>query len=207
MSRSAIVLAHGVGTRADLPIPVNLAIIGGGTAVLVSFVALAALWPEPRLRGRLAGRPLPAAVQTAVESPVTSIVLRTVAPTRTDELWLRVVDLDRALTARGYSDDVDVVIAVTDDVCPWNAGRFRLTGGRDGAMCSPSTAEVCLSRCTVTPIPSSVDLSISPADGSSCISIRCERRCTMCTSSPRSRASTSKRFARCSGRRGWRLRC
>lgn len=79
MSSSAIVLAHGVGTRADLPIPVNLAIIGGGTAVLVSFVALAALWPEPRLRGRLAGRPLPAAVQTVVDSPVTTAVLRAVA--------------------------------------------------------------------------------------------------------------------------------
>ena len=57
------VLAHGVGTRADLPIPVNLAIIGGGAAVLISFVALGALWPESRLRGNAAGRALPAGVQ------------------------------------------------------------------------------------------------------------------------------------------------
>ena len=49
MTPQAIVLAHGVGTRADLPIPVNLAIIGGGAAVLVSFVALGALWPQSRL--------------------------------------------------------------------------------------------------------------------------------------------------------------
>jgi hypothetical protein len=37
-------VAHGVGTRADLPLPVSLVIIGGGLAVLVSFLALGALW-------------------------------------------------------------------------------------------------------------------------------------------------------------------
>jgi hypothetical protein len=71
-----IVLAHGVGTRADLPIPVNLAIIGGGAAVLVSFVALGALWPQSRLRGNSAGRALPAGVQAVVDSRVTRALLR-----------------------------------------------------------------------------------------------------------------------------------
>jgi hypothetical protein len=80
-------LAHGVGTRADLPIPVNLAIIGGGLAVLVSFVALGALWPEPRLRGGVAGRPLPRVVQSVVDSPVSTFVLRVLALA----LWLVVV--------------------------------------------------------------------------------------------------------------------
>jgi hypothetical protein len=72
----ATVLAHGVGTRADLPIPVNLAIIGGGAAVLISFVALGALWPESRLRGNAAGRALPAGVQAVADSPVTRGLLR-----------------------------------------------------------------------------------------------------------------------------------
>jgi hypothetical protein len=72
------VLAHGVGTRADLPIPVNFAIIGGGVAVLISFIALGALWPDPRLRGDAAGRPLPGFVQTVVDSTVTTVVLRLV---------------------------------------------------------------------------------------------------------------------------------
>jgi hypothetical protein len=76
---TAAVLAHGVGTRADLPVPVSLAIIGGGTAVLVSFVALGALWKEPRLRGDAAGRPLPAGLARVVDSPVTTGVLRAVA--------------------------------------------------------------------------------------------------------------------------------
>ena len=73
------VLAHGVGTRADLPIPVNLAIIGGGLAVLVSFIALGALWPDARLRGDRAGRPLPNAIQAVVDSAALTVVLRVVA--------------------------------------------------------------------------------------------------------------------------------
>jgi len=30
---------------------------------------------------------------------------------------------------------VDVVFEVTDAFCPWNAGRWRLTGGPDDARC------------------------------------------------------------------------
>jgi hypothetical protein len=70
------VLAHGIGTRADLPVPTNLAIVGGGVAVLVSFLALAALWTTPRLRGDDAGRPLPRPVEAVVDSAVTTVVLR-----------------------------------------------------------------------------------------------------------------------------------
>jgi hypothetical protein len=83
----AAVLAHGVGTRADLPIPVSFAIIGGGVAVLLSFVALGALWPEARLRGGLAGRPLPGVVAAVVDSIVTTIALRLLALV----LWLVVL--------------------------------------------------------------------------------------------------------------------
>jgi hypothetical protein len=70
------VLAHGVGTRADLPVPLSLALTGGAAAVLVSFAALGLLWPRSRLRGDAAGRPLPGAVQSAVDSPVVHWVLR-----------------------------------------------------------------------------------------------------------------------------------
>ncbi|MET1075291.1 MAG: GNAT family N-acetyltransferase [Umezawaea sp.] len=44
-----------------------------------------------------------------------------------DSLWVRLVDLDRALVQRGYASDVDVVLDVADDLCPWNAGRWRFT--------------------------------------------------------------------------------
>lgn len=52
-----------------------------------------------------------------------------------DGLWVRLVDVDRALSARRYLTDIDVVLDVTDQHCPWNAGRWRLTGGPDGASC------------------------------------------------------------------------
>lgn len=43
-------------------------------------------------------------------------------------LWLRLVDLPRALAARAYDRDLDLVLDVADGFCPWNAGRWRLTG-------------------------------------------------------------------------------
>ncbi|MFI6455944.1 GNAT family N-acetyltransferase [Streptosporangium amethystogenes] len=54
-----------------------------------------------------------------------------------DELWIRVVDVERALPARRYSAPVDVVIDVEDDVCPWNARRWRLTADTSAARCVP----------------------------------------------------------------------
>lgn len=81
------VLAHGVGTRADLPIPVSFAIIGGGAAVLISFLALGALWPDPRLRGGEAGRPLPSFLRAVADSAATTVALRLVALS----LWVLVI--------------------------------------------------------------------------------------------------------------------
>jgi predicted acetyltransferase len=43
-----------------------------------------------------------------------------------DALWLRLVDVDAALRARGYAADDAVVVEVLDDFCPWNRGRYRL---------------------------------------------------------------------------------
>jgi len=60
-------------------------------------------------------------------------------PHRRDALWLRLVDVDRALGERTYAHDVDVVLAVTDELCPWNARRWRLSGGPHSATCEPTT--------------------------------------------------------------------
>ncbi|WP_036372863.1 sterol carrier protein domain-containing protein, partial [Micromonospora sp. ATCC 39149] len=57
-----------------------------------------------------------------------------------DALWLRVVDVPAALAARRYAATVDVVVEVTDELLPENAGRWRLTGGPDGARCVPADA-------------------------------------------------------------------
>lgn len=49
-----------------------------------------------------------------------------------DQVWLRILDLRGALEARSYAHDFDVVLEVTDDLVPDNAGlwRLRVEGGR-----------------------------------------------------------------------------
>ncbi len=42
-------------------------------------------------------------------------------------LHVRLVDVARALPMRGYSAPADLVVAVADEFCPWNAGRLRIT--------------------------------------------------------------------------------
>ncbi|MGZ4625816.1 MAG: hypothetical protein ACXV3S_05925 [Kineosporiaceae bacterium] len=66
----AALVAHGIGSREDLPLPLGWAIAGAATAVVVSFVLLGALWREPRLNVEKAGRPLPAALARVLDSRV-----------------------------------------------------------------------------------------------------------------------------------------
>ena len=61
------VLAHGVGSRTDLPIPIGFALYGAGAAILVSFAVLLLFWRSPRLGGPGSGRPLPAGLQRLVD--------------------------------------------------------------------------------------------------------------------------------------------
>jgi predicted acetyltransferase len=55
----------------------------------------------------------------------------------TDALWVRIIDLPKALTSRVYSCPVDVVLEVTDELLPDNAGRWRLrtAGPVEDASC------------------------------------------------------------------------
>ena len=46
-----------------------------------------------------------------------------------DGLWVRLVEVGAALSARGYAADGAVVFDVVDDFCPWNEGRWRLADG------------------------------------------------------------------------------
>jgi predicted acetyltransferase len=64
-----------------------------------------------------------------------------------DDLYVRPVDVGAALEARSYQAPVDVVLEVEDSFCPWNEGRWRLTGDPEGASCSRTrdTAELSLS--------------------------------------------------------------
>lgn len=83
-----------------------------------------------------------------VDEPLQHLVVdaRAVELSLRDNLWVRTVDVGRALSARRYARDVDVVVDVTDEFCPWNSGRWRLVGGPDGAECSrtPDAADIAL---------------------------------------------------------------
>jgi len=58
-----------------------------------------------------------------------------------DGLWLRLLDLPKALSSRRYSAKDRLVLEVRDTFCPWNDGRFELEAGPDGAECVPTDRE------------------------------------------------------------------
>jgi predicted acetyltransferase len=62
-----------------------------------------------------------------------------------DRMYLRPVEVGAALALRRYSRELDVVLAVSDPFCPWNEGRWRLSGNADGAVCERTTDRADLS--------------------------------------------------------------
>jgi predicted acetyltransferase len=85
--------------------------------------------------------------QRPVDEPLVWMLADTQALQRrvTDALWVRLVDLEGALSGRRYSTDVGVVLEVSDAFCPWNEGRWLLEGGPDGARCTRTSARPDLS--------------------------------------------------------------
>lgn len=64
---------------------------------------------------------------------------RAVVATPSDSLWLRVLDVPRALEARAYGATDRLVLEVEDRTWPENTGRWALDAGPDGARCSRTT--------------------------------------------------------------------
>lgn len=79
------------------------------------------------------GRPLDEAWQYQVSD------IRRCALKVRDSLHVRLVDVGAALEARTYQAPVDVVFEVEDAFCPWNTGRWRLSGDGKGASCERTT--------------------------------------------------------------------
>lgn len=75
-----------------------------------------------------------------VDDPIRHIVpnSRAIAMQVQDGLWVRLADVGRALAERRYATELDLVFEVRDDFLPWNARRWRLSGGPDGAACGPT---------------------------------------------------------------------
>lgn len=72
---TSIDLAHGMGGRTDLPLPLSHMIIGAAIALVVSFAALGVLWRTPKL-SRIDGPALPVGVTRVVDARATRWGLR-----------------------------------------------------------------------------------------------------------------------------------
>jgi predicted acetyltransferase len=97
-------------------------------------VSYAALWRH------LFGVDLTSTVQAwnrPTDDPLLHLVsdMRRCALRVRDGMFVRLVDVGAALQARRYAAPVDVVLEVGDAFCPWNEGRWRLTGDAAGARC------------------------------------------------------------------------
>jgi predicted acetyltransferase len=56
---------------------------------------------------------------------------------QSDNLWLRILDLPRALEGRAYDVETRLTISVeSDSMCPHNAGTWRLDAAPGGATCT-----------------------------------------------------------------------
>ncbi|KRV49858.1 GCN5 family acetyltransferase [Wenjunlia vitaminophila] len=78
----------------------------------------------------------------AVDEPLPHLLAdpRAVRSTEVDRLWVRLVDVDRALAGRRYLTAIDVVLDVQDDFCPWNTARFRLRADGHTVRCERTGA-------------------------------------------------------------------
>ncbi|MBB4928123.1 GNAT family N-acetyltransferase [Kitasatospora kifunensis] len=118
----------------------------GGSAGVVQMVELAVLSTQAHaaLWRFIAGIDLVTWIdfEGAVDEPLPHMLVdpRAVRSAPVDRLWVRLVDVDRALAGRGYALPFDLVLDVRDDFCPWNSGRHRLSADGASIRCEPTTA-------------------------------------------------------------------
>jgi len=67
----------------------------------------------------------------------------------TDDLWVRLVDVEGALRARRYVTDGRLVLQIDDPFCPWNEGRFALEVSEGEATVAREPEEPADLACTV----------------------------------------------------------
>lgn len=79
----------------------------------------------------------------AVDDPLPHLVTNAdaVGSSRGPALWVRVVDVPAALSARRYAAPIDVVLEVSDAAFSRNAGRWRLVGDGASVDCAPTQAK------------------------------------------------------------------
>jgi len=77
------------------------------------------------------------APRNSVDDPVRHLVAdpRALHARPVDALWVRLVDVGPALSARRYPSPIDLALEVRDDFCEWNSGRWHVWGHPAGAFC------------------------------------------------------------------------
>lgn len=72
-----------------------------------------------------------------MEDPVLAMLVdsRRVRRRRSDAIWLRIVDVEKALSGRALATEGRVAFEVVDRFLPGAGGRFELEGGPGGAVC------------------------------------------------------------------------
>ncbi|HEY9415957.1 MAG TPA: GNAT family N-acetyltransferase, partial [Pseudonocardia sp.] len=88
----------------------------------------------------------------ALDDPVASLLVnpRGVLTDVRDGLWVRLVDLDRAVDGRRYAAPCELVLEVSDEFCPWNSGRWRLRVDDSGAGSLGATSAEPHLSCDIT---------------------------------------------------------
>ena len=69
-----------------------------------------------------------------------------------DGVWIRLVDVERALAARRYASAGRVVLEVADPFCAWNDGRFLVEADDEGVASVERTDEEPDLSCSVTEV-------------------------------------------------------
>lgn len=77
---------------------------------------------------------------------------RRLRATISDNLWVRIVDLEGAIRARRYAGDGRVVLQIVDTFCPWNEGRYALEVSAGEAAEAARTDEPADVLCTINEI-------------------------------------------------------
>ncbi|HET9849226.1 MAG TPA: GNAT family N-acetyltransferase [Candidatus Dormibacteraeota bacterium] len=92
------------------------------------------------------------ATRRSIEEPLRFLLVDSRQPRTSveDGVWLRLVDVQRALAARRYAVDDRIVLRVRDEFCSWNEGTYEVDGGPKAAQCQ---------RCDLNP-----DLEINVSD-------------------------------------------
>jgi predicted acetyltransferase len=104
--------------------------------------AAAALWQD------LLSRDLVTEVTTRLRPAEDPVLFQLFDPRRAraqvaDGVWVRIVGLPAALTGRAYSCPVDVVLEVSDELLPGNAGRWQLRAAGPRQAKRPPGAVTC----------------------------------------------------------------